>query len=70
MVRTEQVAIEKHTEGESLSVLCDRLSPRLTLPARGNSRRITTMFRPANISVINRRRSSSIATRSHPPKGK
>ena len=46
--------------GIAPSHLCDRLLARLALLVRGSSRRITIMrFRPANIRVINRRRSFS-----------
>ena len=45
----------KH-EGESSAEVCDRLSRKLAFIVRGSSRRIMTMrFRPANISLINRR---------------
>ena len=43
-------------EGESSIHLCGRSCTKPALLVRGSSRRITIMrFRPANISVINRR---------------
>jgi len=51
-------------EGESSTNLCGRSCTKPAPLVRGSSRRITIMrFRPANIRVINRRYSSSTATR-------
>lgn len=59
MVRTDPVANSgAHGKGEPSKVLCDRLLPDSRILVLGSSRRITIMrFRPANIRLINRRRS-------------